>query len=110
LKPRVAEQALHGQGWYGALFDELGARGKSSVIILDGGSDEEQNYNPMLKFYADIARKKGLRAEMTPATPASLPTGELVATCDPNWVPQLKDQNGFSVEGQVHSCIFGVAH
>jgi 4-amino-4-deoxy-L-arabinose transferase-like glycosyltransferase len=107
LKPRRAE---HGQGWYGAVFDELEARGKSSVIILDRGWEEEQSYNPVLKFYADIARTNGLRVEITPATPASLPTGKLVATCDPNWVPWLKHREKFSVEGQVHSCIFGVAH
>jgi len=106
VKQRAAEQASKGQLWYGALFDELQARGNSFVIILDGGFEGAGDYNPTLKFYADIARTKGLRVEI----PASLPTGELVATCDPKLVPWLKHRDGFSVGGQIHSCIFGVAH
>jgi hypothetical protein len=98
--------------WYGALFDELQARGYASVFMLDpgGGWEGSQNYNPVLKFYSDIARTKGLRVEIPPGPPASLPTGELVATCDPKLVPWLNHQDRFSVEGEVHSCIFGVAH
>jgi hypothetical protein len=133
----AAEQAV----WYGALFDELQARGHSSdVIILDGGFGGGTNYNPVLKFYAGIARMNGLRVKL-PALdtapswweggfegarnynpyadiaggvrveiPTLLPMGELVATCDPKLVPWLKHQDGFSLGGEVHSCIFGVAH
>ena len=36
----AAQQASHGQLWYGALFDELRARGGvSRVVVFDGGVD-----------------------------------------------------------------------
>jgi 4-amino-4-deoxy-L-arabinose transferase-like glycosyltransferase len=103
-----AEQDLnpaYAQYWYGALFDELQARGISSVKVFDGGF-RNIGYNPMLKFYADIAQTKGLKAEMKPLN-ETLPVGELVATCDPKLVPWLKHRDGFSLLGQVRSCIFG---
>jgi 4-amino-4-deoxy-L-arabinose transferase-like glycosyltransferase len=104
---RIAEQA-----WYGALFNELQARSNSSdVVVLDGGFEGAgENYNPVLKFYADIARTKGLRVKISALLPEVLPADELVATCDPKLTPWLKHRVGFSVGGQVHSCIFGAAH
>jgi hypothetical protein len=63
---REAEQSFDGQLWYGALFDELKARGNSSVIVLDSGSGLNENYNPVLRFYAGIARMKGLRVRLPP--------------------------------------------
>jgi 4-amino-4-deoxy-L-arabinose transferase-like glycosyltransferase len=140
---RTAEQDFNGQLWYGALFDKLQARGNSSVMVLDGGVGRLGNYNPVLQFNADIARRNGLRVTL-PALdtlplgvvvhegaiegvrnynpyadigrglqvehPAVLPTGELVATCDPKLLPWLKHLDGFSLDGQVHSCIFGASH
>ena len=143
VQPRVAEQTFNGQLWYGALLDKLRSRGDSSVIVLDGGFEGAGNYNPVLQFYADIARKRGLRATL-PAldtipfdvivhdgafegvrqhnpyadiarmndvqeNSSLLPYEELVATCDPRLIPWLRYQNEFSIDGQVHSCIFGVA-
>jgi 4-amino-4-deoxy-L-arabinose transferase-like glycosyltransferase len=105
----VAHTLTTEQSWYGALFDELQARGYSSVLVLDSGFHGEEGYNPVLKFYADIAQAKGLRAEITPVAPASLRPGELVATCDPKLAPWLKHRVGLSVDGQVHSCFFGAA-
>lgn len=64
MNVREAEQSFDGQLWYGALFDELKARGNSSVIVLDSGSGLNENYNPVLKFYAGIARMKGLRVRL----------------------------------------------
>lgn len=100
----------YAQYWYGALFEELQARGNSSVIIVDHGVRSNIDYDPMLKFYADIARTKGLRAELIPPTETALPRGELLATCDPTLVPRLERQARFTVGGQVHSCIFGSVH
>jgi 4-amino-4-deoxy-L-arabinose transferase-like glycosyltransferase len=103
-----AEQAgpEHAQFWYASLLDELQARGNSSVTVLDGGVWTNFGYNPMLKFYAEIARSKGLRVELS----NSVPAGGLVATCDPKWVTWLTQRRGFSVDGHTHFCIFGVAH
>jgi len=122
MKQRTAEQAINAQLWYGALFDKLQARGILSVIVLDG-----DDYNPVLKFYAGIASTNGLRVTL-PALAydgskqlpsfrgkgapvdfsALLPAGKLVATCDPKLVPWLKYRDGFSLSGEVHSCVFGV--
>jgi 4-amino-4-deoxy-L-arabinose transferase-like glycosyltransferase len=116
-----AEQAVdpyYAQGWYGTLFGELKASGISSAIVLDGGDPECDDaftpvnssffcpYNPMLKFYADIARTKGLEVEIIPLN-QTIPVGKLVATCDPKLIPRLRHRDGFSLVGQVRSCIFG---
>jgi 4-amino-4-deoxy-L-arabinose transferase-like glycosyltransferase len=131
---RTAE--INGQLWYGVLFDELQARGSSLVTILDGGV--AGNYNPVLKFYADIARMKGMQVKIpkfdtipsdviihngafeglrnyNPYTEivrqkmsSPLPLEGVTATCDPRLVSWLRRHEGFSVGGQVHSCIFGV--
>ena len=48
------------QLWYGGLFDELRTRrGVSRVVVFDGGVE---NYNPALKFYAEIAQIAGSRS------------------------------------------------
>jgi hypothetical protein len=67
----------YAQYWYGTLFDELQARGISSVIVFDGGVRHNIDYNPMLEFYADIARTKGLEVEMIPLN-QTIPVGKLV--------------------------------
>jgi hypothetical protein len=127
MKQRTAEQPINAQLWYGALFDKLQALGIPSVIVLDGGFEGVPKYDPMLNFYADIARTNGLRVTLlalddygstkSPSlrgkgVPADfsppLPKGELVATCDPKLVHWLKHGDGFAVSGQVHSCVFGV--
>jgi hypothetical protein len=139
MEPRTAEQAVNAQLWYGALFDELKAHGNASVIVIDGGL--RGNYNPVLKFSADIAGMNGLQIAL-PAfdtipsdvithagasegvrnynpyadiaqsvrveTPPLLPTGDLVATCDPKLVSWFRQRDGFLLDGQVHFCIFGV--
>jgi 4-amino-4-deoxy-L-arabinose transferase-like glycosyltransferase len=65
MKLRDAEQDPYwSQLWYGKLFDKLQARGDSSVFVLDGGYWGLGNYNPVLKFYADIAREKGLQVKI----------------------------------------------
>jgi 4-amino-4-deoxy-L-arabinose transferase-like glycosyltransferase len=100
---------IFNQDWYGALFDELQIhRHLSRVMVLDGGHENSGgNYNPVLKFYADIARMKGLVVEISELLPDSIPEGELVGTCDPKFIPRLQRLPDFSLSGQVHSCIFG---
>jgi 4-amino-4-deoxy-L-arabinose transferase-like glycosyltransferase len=119
LPVRWARSPDNGQLWYGALFDELRARGNSEVIVLDGGYRDAPHYDPMLQFYADVARTNGLRLKLPaldarPLGPRSVddpqapPSDKLVATCDPNLIPWLEYREGFSLHGQVHSCIFGI--
>jgi 4-amino-4-deoxy-L-arabinose transferase-like glycosyltransferase len=111
---RWAQQASNGQLWYGALFEELRAQPKvAQLVVLDtgvealAGAEPLVNYNPMLKFYTEIARTRGLVVSVAPlGTP--IDAGELVATCDPTLVPLLEQQQGFVVGGRPHSCVFGV--
>jgi 4-amino-4-deoxy-L-arabinose transferase-like glycosyltransferase len=112
---RTARQASNGQLWYGALFEELQARGYvTQLVVLDSGFETLvagigvlENYNPLLKFYSDIARAHGLVVSVAEfGTPIS--AGRLVATCDPTLVPLLAHQEGFMVGGRPHSCVFGV--
>jgi hypothetical protein len=111
---RVAQQASNGQLWYGALFEELRAeRNVTQLVVLDtgiealAGDEALVNYNPVLKFYTEIYRTKGLVVRVAGFdTPIS--AGELVATCDRTLVPLLAHQEGFMVGGWPHSCVFGV--
>ena len=101
-----ATQSSDGQLWYGALFDELRVLHNSSVTVIDSGyRGAAPNYNPMLKFYSDIAQTQGLRVKIS----GSVSRGELVATCDPKLIPWLKTWIGSLERGQAHSCIFGVS-
>ena len=112
---RTARQASNGQLWYGALFEELQARGYvTRLVVLDSGFETLVaglgvlvNYNPLLKFYADLARAHGLVVSVAElGTPIA--AGKLVATCDPTLVPLLAQEEGFMVGGSPHSCVFGV--
>jgi 4-amino-4-deoxy-L-arabinose transferase-like glycosyltransferase len=111
---RWVQQASNGQLWYGALFEELQAqRNVAQLVILDTGVEALArneilgNYSPVLKFYAEIARTKGLVVSVAGFdTPIS--AGGLAATCDPTLVPLLAHQEGFMVGGWRHSCVFGV--
>jgi hypothetical protein len=60
IEPRIADH--DGQLWYAALFDKLRANGNSSVIVVDSGLSG--NYDPLLKFYAEIAGIEGLKVNM----------------------------------------------
>jgi 4-amino-4-deoxy-L-arabinose transferase-like glycosyltransferase len=111
---RSAQQASNGQLWYGALFEELRAqRNVAQLVVLDtgiealAGDEALVNYNPVLKFYTEMARTKGLVVSVAGFdTPIS--AGELAATCDPTLVPLLAHQEGFMIGGWLHSCVFGV--
>lgn len=103
---QTAQLASNGQLWYGELFEELQARGNpSDVVVIDSGFGEW--YNPMLKFYAEIARTKGLRV-ISAAYGTPVAVGELVATCDPKLVRLFEHRDGLTVGGRVRSCVFGI--
>jgi 4-amino-4-deoxy-L-arabinose transferase-like glycosyltransferase len=106
IEPSVAAE----QGWYGALFQELKAYGNiEDILVLDNGFEgTSKNYNPVLKFYADIARADGLRIKrVTEWTSAALPEDKIISTCDPDAIPFLDNLPKFLRKGSVHSCIFG---
>ncbi len=108
---RWVQQASNGRLWYGALFEELQEqRNVAQLVVLDTGVKafpEDEAYNPVLKFYTEIARTKGLVVNVA-GSGTPIAAGELVATCDPNLVPLLAHQEGFTVGGWLHSCVFGV--
>ncbi|MBV8590347.1 MAG: hypothetical protein JO212_09860, partial [Acetobacteraceae bacterium] len=100
-----------GQFWYGRLFAALQASGNvDRVIVLDRGMQTlsgEKYYNPMLKLYAQLAREYGLTVTVTNSL-APIPAGQLVATCDPDWVPVLEHQDRFKVVGKIPLCVWGL--
>jgi 4-amino-4-deoxy-L-arabinose transferase-like glycosyltransferase len=111
---RWAQQASNGQLWYGALFEELQAQHNvAQLVVLDtgvealAGDEALVKYNPVLKFYTEIARTKGLVVSVA-GFGSPIAAGELVATCDPTLVPLLAHEEGFMVGGSPHSCVFGV--
>jgi hypothetical protein len=95
VKLIAAQQASHGQLWYGGLFDELRTRGGvSRVVVFDGGVE---NYNPALKFYTEIAQMQGLAVRIAPFdTPVA--ANEMVVTCDPKLVPLLQHWEHFTMD------------
>jgi hypothetical protein len=92
--------------WYGSFFDELRANPtRGPLVVVDNGPYDD-GYDPMLKFYADIARSKGLRIRIVrPGT--YLTKGTQVATCDPTSLIRLKALNGFVSERSNAWCDLG---
>jgi hypothetical protein len=109
VKLIAARQASHGQLWYGALFDELRARGGvSRVVVFDGGVENWnwENYNPMLKFYAEVAQMQGLAVRIAPFD-RPVAADEMVVTCDPKLVPLLQHRERFKMDALLPYCVFG---
>lgn len=71
---------------YGILFNHLHASGQMSnqLIVLDDGIDNTAgftNYNPELKFYAQLERQKGINIQVANLANVDALHG-LIATCD----------------------------
>lgn len=71
---------------YGILFNHLHANGQmpNQLIVLDDGIDNTAgftNYNPELKFYAQLERKKGINIQVANLANVDAVHG-LIATCD----------------------------
>jgi len=107
VKLIAAQQASHGQLWYSGLFDELRTRGGASrVVVFAGGPENIENYNPALKFYAEIAQMQGLAVRIARFdTPVA--ANEMVATCDPKLVPFLQRWEHFTMDVLLPHCVVG---
>ncbi|MDR7088447.1 ArnT family glycosyltransferase [Cellvibrio fibrivorans] len=71
---------------YGILFNHLHTAGRmpNRIIVLDDGADNTAgftDYNPELKFYAQLEKQKGIDVQVARLADANLVNG-LVATCD----------------------------
>jgi 4-amino-4-deoxy-L-arabinose transferase-like glycosyltransferase len=104
-----------GQLWYGALFQRLQQWGAiSQVTVLDSGVEtaqqhgpKEEAYNPMLQFYAEIARMNGLFVTIAQVG-APMPASALVVTCDPRVYSD--NQSQFVIWSRWAYCALGVSN
>lgn len=83
--PAKAQSKAH-TSQYGVLFEKLHAAGQmpAHLLVLDDGIDNTAtltNYNPELKFYAQLEQQKGIHIQVTSLVDAHAVNG-LIATCD----------------------------
>jgi hypothetical protein len=118
VKLMAAQQASHGQLWYGGLFDELARHGVSRVAVFDGEAEDWENtlpypgitgnryYYPALKFYAEIAQMQGLAVRIV-RFDIPVAADEMVVTCDPKLVPLLQHWERFIMDAPLPHCVVG---
>ncbi len=79
----------------------------SPVVVVDSGlpnNADFQNYNPMLKFYAESFSRKGFDVNVRPPG-QPVPVGSRVATCDPGSLAWLQRSYTMTVALRDRVCV-----
>ena len=85
------------QAYYGVVFADLHNRGINAISVVDGGDRNEEgfiHYAPRLRFYRLLWQTRSFTVhEIAPdVTTLSKRPGEVVVSCDPRQVPDLRRQ------------------
>ena len=95
---------------YGELFAALGARGgPSRVTVVDTGFPNDAGfaaYDPMLKFYAEQARRRGLEVRIVQSARGLAP-GAWAASCDVAGIARLASAYRLAASRTVAGCLYG---
>jgi hypothetical protein len=93
---------------YARLFDRLEAlRPARPVTVVDGGFPNDAGfkaYNPVLKFYALRETTRGLGLEVR-VSDERLAPGQLVASCDPSALQDLRDDYRLATRLTERACV-----
>lgn len=91
----LPSRQVYPQASYGKLLAALAALGGRRVVVVEGGAPGRglsQGYAPQLRFYALLARRRGLDVQQALVVPApgDLAPGDVLASCDPLVTPALR--------------------
>lgn len=107
--PRQARQADHAQ-FYGQFLKRLQTDNVGSgLVIVDSGVSNNagfEAYNPILKFYAEIAEEHGISVSVVQPG-FRLAFGTLTASCDAKSLAWLTNRYEFMVRHSDAWCAFG---